>query len=168
MAARDRARSDMYLAQLKLQSAPNTPGFAPNGLLSPRDGGWRPPQGFDSYNQGRAMEEGEAGADGKAVQYAVVSERKFAEPKPFALQAPPIKIHSATPKQKQTGFAAQDNQINDHVPAAPGEEQYETVAIPGSYAGPSLNSPGFAPQHSGQADRNFDFGLDSRLAGSKK
>jgi hypothetical protein len=151
----------MYLAQLKLQSAPNTPGFAPNGMLSPRDGGWRPPQGFESYNQERSMEEGEAGGDGKAVQYAVVSERKFAEPKPFALQAPPIKIHAATPKQKQTGF---EPQPSAQMAAAPGEEQYESVAIPGAYAGPSLNSPGFGPQHSGQ---NFDFGLDSRVAGPR-
>ncbi|KAK3043978.1 hypothetical protein LTS18_002512, partial [Coniosporium uncinatum] len=37
MARRDTARSDLYLAQLKSQSAPNTPGFGP---LSPRDGGW--------------------------------------------------------------------------------------------------------------------------------
>ena len=64
MAARDRARSDLYLAQLKLQSAPNTPGL-PGGMLSPRDGGWRPPQGYEHYNQERQMEMGEAGFNEK-------------------------------------------------------------------------------------------------------
>ncbi|KAB8337041.1 hypothetical protein FH972_021345 [Carpinus fangiana] len=46
MAVRDRARSDLYLAQLRSQSAPNTPGLAsprfPGGPLSPRDGGYNP------------------------------------------------------------------------------------------------------------------------------
>jgi len=160
MAQRDKARSDMYLAQLKQQSAPNTPGFGPSGILSPRDGGWRPPQGFEHYNKDRAMEEGEA-SDG--TQYVTVAPRKIAEPKPFALQAPPIKIHAATPKQKQEGFEITKgaDTINEHVPAAQGEAEYAPVAIPGSYTGPSLNSPGFAPQHQGG---NFDFGLDSRLA----
>ena len=36
MANRDRARSDLYLAQLRSQSAPNTPGL--RGPLSPGDG----------------------------------------------------------------------------------------------------------------------------------
>jgi hypothetical protein len=46
MAVRDKARSDLYLAQLRSQSAPNTPGFGP---LSPRSGGWRPPPGHPDY-----------------------------------------------------------------------------------------------------------------------
>ena len=46
MAVRDKARSDLYLAQLRSQSAPNTPGFGP---MSPRSGGWRPPPGHPQY-----------------------------------------------------------------------------------------------------------------------
>jgi hypothetical protein len=42
MAVRDKARSDLYLAQLRSQSAPNTPNFGP---FSPRSGGWKPPPG---------------------------------------------------------------------------------------------------------------------------
>jgi hypothetical protein len=170
MAIRDRARSDLYLAQLKLQSAPNTPGLPPGALLSPRDGGWRPPQGFDTYNKERTMEEGD-------VQYATVSERKFAEPKPFALQPPPSKLQMPTAKSPKVAVSAVSTEIapasshtpapvdiiNDHVPAAPGEAQYGAVAIPGAYAPSSpLNSPGFAPQHSGSG-QPFDFGLDSRV-----
>jgi hypothetical protein len=103
--------------------------------------------------------------DDDSVQYAVVSERKFAEPKPFSLAPAP------TPKSKpqvdaeaiaasKTGSPAPVEKLNDHVPAAPGETQYGAVAIPGAYTGPAVNSPGFAPQHTGQA---FDFGLDSRV-----
>src|SRR5882757_8598286 len=79
MAVRDKARSDMYLAQLKLRSAPNTPGLPPNGLLSPRDGAWMPPQGYEAYNQEVSDEKTAEG-----VQFAVVSERKLTAPKPFA------------------------------------------------------------------------------------
>jgi hypothetical protein len=171
MAIRDRARSDLYLAQLKLQSAPNTPGLPPGGILSPRDGGWCPPQGFDTYNKERTMEDGEAGIDG-SVQYATVSERKFVEPKAFALQPPPSKLHSPTPKSPKATVTTHSTEMpttvtpapaeimNDHVPAAPGEATYGAVPIPGAYAASPVNSPGFAPQHSGQG---FDFGLDSRV-----
>ena len=95
MQARDKARSDLYLAQLKSQSAPNTPGI----LLSPRDGGWQPPQGYDHYNAERKAAltkedelDDELDDEHDRVQYAVVGgERKVSEPKPFALQAPPSK-----------------------------------------------------------------------------
>ncbi|KAF2757034.1 hypothetical protein EJ05DRAFT_52510 [Pseudovirgaria hyperparasitica] len=145
MATRDRARSDLYLAQLKSQSAPNTPGFGP---MSPRSGGWRPPPGHPLYvDPLSAAENGES----DAVQYP----RGVAQPRPFQLQAPPIKVQGATPKLSQDGFEQSGTPGSiptsptlaqrqyDHVPAAPGEQQYAAVPIPGAYVSPA--SPGFAP-----------------------
>jgi hypothetical protein len=163
MAMRDRARSDLYLAQLRSQSVPNTPGFA--GPLSARDGGWRPPPGHSmSKDPLSAAEEGEG------TQYAVAAPRAFAEPKPFSLMPAPAKAAPAiaSPKPKAAAFASttpplaspSPEQQQEHVAAAPGERSYGDVQIPGSYASP-LNSPGFAPQHHQQA--GFDFGLDERL-----
>ncbi|KAF2810441.1 uncharacterized protein BDZ99DRAFT_463021 [Mytilinidion resinicola] len=157
MAVRDRARSDLYLAQLRSQSAPNTPGFGP---MSPRSGGWRPPPGHSLYVDPHSVaEEGQS----DSVQFP----RGFAQPKPFALQPPPIKIQGATPKVAQNGFDAPDRSAStsppplspgferrlDHVPAAPGEQQYASVPIPGAYASP-LASP--APVH--VQPMGFDFG----------
>jgi len=147
MAARDRARSDLYLAQLKLQSAPNTPGL-PGGLLSPRDGGWQPPQGFEHYNTDRKTEMGESG-----TQFATVSKKPTATVKPFTLQAPPPK------KSKLDNGPASPAIVNDHVPAASGETQYAAVAIPGAYAAPA--SPAYA------SNAGFDFGIDSRINNSR-
>jgi hypothetical protein len=169
MAMRDRARSDLYLAQLRSQSVPNTPGF--NGPLSARDGGWRPPPGQPlNRDPLSTAEEG----DGEGVQYAVAVPRAFTEPKPFSLQPAPAKAAPAITSPKltqQAGFSSSltppppaspgvQQQRQEHVPAAPGERNYGDVQIPGSYASP-LNSPGFAPQHNQQT--GFDFGLDERL-----
>lgn len=162
MANRDKARSDLYLAQLRSQSAPNTPGLGP---LSPRSGGWRPPPGHPQYYDPQsAAENGES----DKVQYAY--SREIAQPQPFALKAPPIKITNATPKLGQDGFDApprtgtasppappqspgfQERQ-NDHVPAAPGEQTYAAVPIPGAYT--PLASPSYPPPPSAQG---FDFG----------
>ncbi|KAF2707146.1 hypothetical protein K504DRAFT_383990 [Pleomassaria siparia CBS 279.74] len=160
MAVRDRARSDLYLAQLRSQSAPNTPGFGP---LSPRSGGWRPPPGHPHYvDPLSAAENGEA----ERPQYA----REFAQPAPFALKAPPIRIQGATPKVEQNGFGAPARTLtaspplppaspgfqerrNDHVSAAPGEQQYASVPIPGAYT--PLTSPSHPPPPPTQT---FDFG----------
>jgi hypothetical protein len=159
MAVRDKARSDLYLAQLRSQSAPNTPGFGP---MSPRSGGWRPPPGHPHYiDPHSAAENGESGA----VQYA----RPIAQPQPFSLKAPPIKIQGATPKVEQGGFDAPSRsqtvspplspglveRQNEHVPAAPGEQTYAAVPIPGAYA--PLASPGLPPQTTPSA-AGFDFG----------
>ena len=151
MAARDRARSDLYLAQLRSQSAPNTPGLAPP--MSARDGGWRPPA--DYYNKGPEIEEGVQYVD--ATPPAVPSSG-------FKLQAPPIKITGATPKMAQVGFTPVATQTrnrtpsppqdqrsplmaeaprevhNEHFAAAPGEQVYDSVPIPGAYEAPL--SPG--------------------------
>lgn len=139
MDVRDRARSDLYLAQLRSQSAPNTPGFGPMSpsysthVKSPRF----PPS---SYNNASAAEEGYAGA-----QFVEAKSNAALNAKPFALQPPPIKIQSATPKIAQTGFSRAasppaERRI-DHVAAAPGEQTYAAVPIPGAYASP-LSSPG--------------------------
>jgi hypothetical protein len=158
MAARDRARSDLYLAQLKMQSAPNTPGVGPGGLLSPRDGGWRPPQGFESYNADRDLEKGDddISIDEKHGRYVTVDEKKIAAPKPFALQMPPLarpnKKKESTPASPATPVQQLPEQIvNDHVPAAPGEVQYGAVSIPGAYAPPM--SPGAEPTGYGSLNR---------------
>jgi len=144
MANRDKARSDLYLAQLKLQSAPNTPGL-PGGLLSPRDGAWQPPQGYDSYNQDRKMEMGEAGVEEEGVQFVIVRDQKLAAPAPFSLKAAPKKMKGENEKSP-TESSNMEEVINAHVPAAPGEAQYGAVAIPGAY---QPASPGFA--------QSFDF-----------
>ncbi|OCL04880.1 hypothetical protein AOQ84DRAFT_380140 [Glonium stellatum] len=196
MAVRDRARSDLYLAQLRSQSAPNTPGFGP---LSPRSGGWRPPPGHPLHADAlSAAENGEMGGVGAGAEGTVQFPRGFAQPKPFALQPPPIRVQGATPKLAQTGFGFETSPVRagsasppplpapqpqpqpqpqhqhqhqtqvpqtplspgferriDHVPAAPGEQQYAAVPIPGAYASP-LASP--APAHAVPVAMGFDFG----------
>ena len=145
MDVRDRARSDLYLAQLRSQSAPNTPGFGPMSpsfsthAKSPRF----PPA---SYNPDRDAEEGFAGA-----QFVEAKSNAALNSKPFALQAPPIKIHAATPKAVQNGFDAPARAVSppaerriEHAPTAPGEQQYASVPIPGAYGSP-INSPGLPP-----------------------
>lgn len=154
MANRDRARSDLYLAQLRSQSAPNTPGLAP---YSARDGGWRPPMEYYSSE----VEDG--------TQFVDASQKH--QPAPFRLQAPPIKVQTATPKMEQVGFSpvhtttrertpSPDAEVQqrsplmsemphgqtqqDHFQAAPGETVYEAVAIPGAYEAPQ--SPGIHNQ----------------------
>lgn len=161
MAVRDKARSDLYLAQLRSQSAPNTPGFGP---LSPRSGGWKPPPGHPQYYDPQsAAENGES----DKVQYAYA--REIAQPQPFSLQAPPIKVTGATPKVDQDGFQPPvrtqtssppvspgfHERQNDHVGAAPGEQQYASVPIPGAYQ--PLASPSYPPQPASHAP-GFDFG----------
>lgn len=163
MAQRDRARSDLYLAQLRSQSAPNTPGFGP---LSPRSGGWKPPPGHPMHVDPHAA--AEAG-ESNHVQYAYT--REIAQPQPFALQMPPIKVTSATPKLEQDGFdapartqtvspnppstaAAAVERRNEHVSAAPGEQTYAAVPIPSAYT--TLTSPSNPPPQ--QQTPGFDFG----------
>ncbi|KAK5132455.1 hypothetical protein LTR08_009066 [Meristemomyces frigidus] len=158
MATRDRARSDLYLAQLRSQSAPNTPGLAPSGYLSPRDGGWKAPT--DYYSAAPDVENGD-------VRYLDPIAQK-AQPKPFQLQAPPIKGQGATPKMSQAGFSPVSTtaremsqmppemdqrsplmaevpreHMQEHFGAAPGEQVYDDVPIPGAYEPPM--SPGAAP-----------------------
>lgn len=150
MNMRDKARSDLYLAQLRTQSAPNTPGFAAG--QTPRSARFPVMSKVDPH----VMEEGVS-----PIQYAEVSPSGTNAAPSFKLQAPPIKIHHATPKMTQDGFESAPQQrpvsppqptvspppqerTNEHVEAAPGEQTYEAVPIPGAYAAP-LTSPGFQP-----------------------
>ncbi|KAI5862089.1 hypothetical protein GGS23DRAFT_605747 [Durotheca rogersii] len=160
MDLRDRARSDLYLAQLRSQSAPNTPGFGPKSpsfsqyAMSPRF----PPSAYKSLSD---ISEAEVppftqGAQIAEPPSAFAAQRGPAE-KPFKLQAPPSKAPSATPKLAQspfrtpttpdapgfgpvTGSDANVN-VNEHGPVAPGEIQYAAVPIPGAYADAAIKSP---------------------------
>ncbi|CZT18490.1 uncharacterized protein RCC_04335 [Ramularia collo-cygni] len=168
MAARDRARSDLYLAQLRSQSAPNTPG----GPMSPRDGGWRAPT-TEYYAHGPSLEEGNGD-----VRYVDASQKAREPAAPFKLQAPPIRVTNATPKIQSMGFQpvtvttrerersrtpSPDVVVDQRSPlmaeaprevrqehfaaVAPGEQVYDSVPIPGAYEAPM--SPGFEARGGG-------------------
>lgn len=129
MDLRDRARSDLYLAQLRSQSAPNTPGFQKGNMSSKiHDDPLDAAENGENYDN--------------STQFAQ-KHQSFSTPKPFNLQPPPIRVHNATPSLSQDGFAAPA--AAEHVPAAPGEQTYDAVPIPGAYASP-LSSPAFQPQ----------------------
>jgi len=141
MDARDRARTDLYLAQLRSQSAPNTPGF----INTPRAEKFhsadtpRTP-GFPNLRKNVDDED-----DDSPTQYAQSSQVQPQAAQPFKLQAPPTRH---TPRTPQDGFEPTtsspppppptvspppEERMNEHVAAAPGEQVYESVAIPGQY-----------------------------------
>jgi hypothetical protein len=147
MDLRDRARSDLYLAQLRSQSAPNTPGFGPKSpaysqyALSPRF----PPSAYKSLAD---ISEQPVAADPVGASYYepqssfTQTASPKTESKPFSLQAPPKKAPSATPRQPGGVLLTPDSataptpnfNFNSHGPVAPGEQQYDSVPIPGAYA----------------------------------
>ncbi|PQE27083.1 hyphal anastamosis-8 protein [Rutstroemia sp. NJR-2017a WRK4] len=143
MAVRDRARSDLYLAQLRTQSAPNTPGFGPMSPSFSKYAAATSPRFPPSvYNNSPDAEEG------TSTRFVEAKTTTQITAKPFTLQAPPIKVHSATPKTAQNGFEqmtpppqsqspppAKKERVLEHVDAAPGEQTYAAVPIPGAYAG---------------------------------
>ncbi|KAL7629243.1 hypothetical protein AAE478_000763 [Parahypoxylon ruwenzoriense] len=154
MDLRDRARSDLYLAQLRSQSAPNTPGFGPKSpsfsqyAMSPRF----PPSAYKSLSD-ISEAEGPSFTPGAQIvepQSTFAAQGKAGD-KPFKLQAPPIKAPSATPKLGQGAFRTPTTpnapgpssaaNINEHGPVAPGEVQYAAVPIPGAYADVAMKSP---------------------------
>lgn len=115
MGMRDKARSDLYLAQLRSQSAPNTPGFGPK---SPGFASIYGPKSPGMYSQHmmsprfpptaayRSMGDVEAASPftpgGRHIPeptstFAAPPPLHVAE-KPFKLQAPPPKARNATPK----------------------------------------------------------------------
>jgi hypothetical protein len=150
MDVRDRARSDLYLAQLRTQSAPNTPGFSAGP--TPRSAR------FPVMSKVDQLATTEAGVS--PVQFAAVSPSSTQGAPSFKLQAPPTRIHHASPRTAQDGFETAPPQpatspppqdkVNEHAEAAPGEQQYDAVPIPGAYASP-LTSPAFQPQHGSMA-----------------
>lgn len=130
MDLREKARSDLYLAHLRHQSAPNTPGFPKSPYVSTTL-----QEQDDDYS---TAEKGEF----YPTQYA--TPRSPTKPLPtFQLQPPPIRTQNATPKPEQGGFAtpapAQKEKVNEHMGAAPGEPTYEAVPIPGGYSRPVAN-----------------------------
>ncbi|MCJ1245157.1 hypothetical protein MMC30_002358 [Trapelia coarctata] len=137
MNVRDRARSDLYLAQLRTQSAPNTPGFSKTPMST----------SFGAHLHDRDSDEISVAEKGEYfseedAQYAR-KHQSFSTPKPFALQPPPVRVTNATPTLEQTGFSSPKlAKVQEHVSAAPGEQTYDAVPIPGAYASP-LQSPAF-------------------------
>ncbi|OHE95792.1 hypothetical protein CORC01_08933 [Colletotrichum orchidophilum] len=172
MDMRDRARSDLYLAQLRTQSAPNTPGLKSPGLkspglysqyaLSPR----HPDKTFESLSR---IEEAGASPFTPGTRF-VEPESSFNKPKPtFQLQAPPTKARAATKpgqeaytptspegpgpafpfQQQQQQQQPSQGQPQQHAPMAADEPVYDAVPIPGAYADAPVKSP---PPH------QFSFG----------
>ncbi|KAH8676053.1 hypothetical protein BX600DRAFT_194432 [Xylariales sp. PMI_506] len=156
MDMRDRARSDLYLAQLRSQSAPNTPGFGPKSpafsqyAMSPR----LPPSAYKSLSdisEAPTFTPGISVAEPRSAFAAAASTspKSATDNKPFALQAPPKKAPSATPKigafrTPDTPTAPQEGfnfNMQQHAPVAPGEIQYDAVPIPGAYADAAVKSP---------------------------
>ncbi|KAK3372461.1 hypothetical protein B0H63DRAFT_297762 [Podospora didyma] len=158
MDMRDKARSDLYLAQLRTQSAPNTPGFGPKSptfsqypkspafsqyALSPRF----PPSTYKSLGE---IEEptNNTGSFTPGGMKLVIPQSSFTpSPSGFKLQAPPPKANPATPATpKSTGLLTPTAGVpaptfNAPAPVAAGEQQYESVPIPGAYAGQAIKSP---------------------------
>lgn len=150
MGRRDKARNDLYLTQLHLQSAPNTPGF-PGFSSHPPKSPFYAAQALDPHS---VAEKGEA--EPTKTQYA--SPRSPTRPTPtFQLQAPPIKVQQPTTNMAQEEFAAPS------APAAPatvqspspppqnapqqvagtGDAGYGAVPIPTAYTSPMV--PVFPP-----------------------
>ncbi|KAF7549867.1 hypothetical protein G7046_g8200 [Stylonectria norvegica] len=145
MDMRDRARSDLYLAQLRNQSAPNTPGFGPKSpalsqyAMSPR----HPPAAY------RNLGDIEESPFTPGTQF-VEPQSQFIAVKPqtgFTLQPPPVKARNATPKMTQSEFtpgrapSPPADHIQEHGPTAADEPTYDAVPIPGAYAGQAIKSP---------------------------
>jgi hypothetical protein len=151
MDMRDRARSDLYLAQLRTQSAPNTPGFGPKSpafsqyAMSPRF----PPSAYKSLDDISEAPTFTPGAAMAEPQSAFASASPKSPDKPFSLQAPPKKARGATPKLGSGSLRTPDTPdaphanftFSEHAPVAPGEIQYAAVPIPGAYADAAVKSP---------------------------
>lgn len=175
MDMRDKARSDLYLAQLRTQSAPNTPGFGPKSpsfasvygpkspgmysqhALSPRF----PPQAYNSLGDITETTASPFTPGGRHVpepqsSFAATAAARGAE-KPFKLQAPPPKAPSATRKPGLSPVEPSPiepfppSPESSAAPVATDEPVYESVPIPGAYAGQAIKSP-----PAGQTTFNFN------------
>ncbi|KOS18822.1 hypothetical protein ESCO_000790 [Escovopsis weberi] len=112
MDMRDRARTDLYLAQLRVQSAPNTPGFPKSPTWVPNTPGLPPkspalsqyamsprhaPAGFGNLSQIQGANNTHFTPSLQTVSEPESQFAPRAQPT-FKLQAPPMKAPSATPK----------------------------------------------------------------------
>lgn len=175
MDMRDKARSDLYLAQLRSQSAPNTPGFGPKspgfasvygpkspGMYSQHTMSPRLPPSAAFRSLGDIEEGNPFTPGGKHIPEPASTFAPQAD-KPFKLQAPPVKAPSATPKTSaKESFSPVEGPsptswpssstpppnvpsitVNEHGhgPASADEPVYESVPIPGAYAGQAVKSP---------------------------
>jgi hypothetical protein len=167
MDARDRARSDLYLAQLRTQSAPNTPGFA----QTPRTPGFPSMMKTPTVDKYSAAERGSSPTQYQSPQSA----HSNTTASPFKLQAPPIRVtKAASNPSPDDGFSPAvssnpmprfatapsppptramsppmspppETRFHEHVDAAPGEQVYDAVPIPGAnYVPPQNQGPGHA------------------------
>ncbi|KAM0450338.1 hypothetical protein ACHAPV_004007 [Trichoderma viride] len=162
MDVRDRARSDLYLAQLRSQSAPNTPGFprSPSFAGAPMTPAMFPPKSpaLSQYalsprhapaSFGSLSSINEKSTFTPGVQVIAEPPSVFAPTSDaFKLQAPPTKAPSATPKtQSPLTYAAPpllfgvsseapppSENVQEHGPVAAHEPTYDAVPIPGAYA----------------------------------
>ncbi len=139
MDLRDKARSDLYLAQLRTQTAPNTPGFGPlspsysNYMKSPRF----PPSAYNQDPLSKA-EDGFNGVE-PGTRFVEAKPALAQKPKPFALQAPPSKTPKPTQKAAfsippPAAYGPARVTRTEPAPMAAGEKQYDAVPIPGAYA----------------------------------
>ncbi|GKT98619.1 hypothetical protein FLAG1_00603 [Fusarium langsethiae] len=152
MDMRDRARSDLYLAQLRSQSAPNTPGFGPKSpalsayAMSPR----HPPAAYRNLSD--ISENPNPNPFTPGTQFAEPQSQFAPQDTGFKLQAPPTKAPSATPKLNQSAFTPTDTappspptiptvHVSEHGPVGSDEPTYEAVPIPGAYTGQAIKSP---------------------------
>jgi hypothetical protein len=145
---RGRARSDLYLAQLHSQSAPNAPGLPISPSYSQHMKSPRFPLPIYSSNPSAAAEDGCARTLG--TRFVEAKPSSALATKPFAFQVPPINIHGAIPKVAQTGFGApalSKERVIEHVAAAPSEQTYDAVPIPGAYTSPLTSSGLVQPYH---------------------
>ncbi|MCJ1404701.1 hypothetical protein MMC11_007927 [Xylographa trunciseda] len=158
MNVRDRARSDLYLAQLRTQSAPTTPGFQKTPMGATFASHLHDDDEIDVAEKGEYF-----GADDTSP-YAR-KHQSFSQPQPFALQPPPVRITQATPILEQNGFQSAPT-VQEHVGAAPGEQTYDAVPIPGAYSTSPLASPSFQPQslHFGGAGAGMAYSTEGRVA----
>jgi hypothetical protein len=149
MDMRDKARSDLYLAQLRTQSAPNTPGFGPKSpafsqyALSPRF----PPQTYKNLGDIEEAPSPFTPGGKRLVEPPSAFSRPVDKPT-FKLQAPPQKANPATRTPTSAGGfttptsgAPPTPNILQAAPVAPGEHQYDSVPIPGAYADAAVKSP---------------------------
>lgn len=154
MDMRDKARSDLYLAQLRNQTAPNTPGFGPKSpafsqyAMSPRF----PPQAYKSLGDIDETQSPFTPGGNRLVEppsaFSPPASTQPAEKTSFNLQPAPKRANPATPRSATFRTPTSDMPPTPDWPAqaqaaptAPGEVRYDAVPIPGAYADQAVKSP---------------------------